>query len=373
MTCLVETRYGVMEFLEGDSVVSRSLELYGEWAQDEIALMGRLVRPGDVVMDVGAFLGTHTLALARLVGPGGRVHGFEPRHAIRSVLAGNVERNSLSQVQVHGCALGEQQTELRIEAIDTEDARNFGGLAIEQLAAEAKVAVETIVVKTLDQFGFDRIDMLKIDAEGMEAAVLTGGRQTLLAHQPWVFAECNDLRGGTQTWSILRELGYLVFGVVTSAFSPNNFKGEKRNIFGEAAEVSLLAAPQRHVAQIAQLREACVLAEIDSLDALALLLLHKPQYVDEVWAHLRAAEVLGLDFLTPASRKLQARLDEASTLNAKLDEAATLQARAAGEAAEELAELRRACRQLRADNQALKSYLPSSLLYRWQRLRQSFR
>ena len=83
MTLNLQTRYGTMACLEADSVVSRSLDVYGEWAQLEMDLIASLVRPGETVADVGAFLGTHTLALARMVDSRPGVRGGRARRASR--------------------------------------------------------------------------------------------------------------------------------------------------------------------------------------------------------------------------------------------------------------------------------------------------
>ena len=63
----VRARYGEMTVFANDTgAVSRSLAEYGEWAENELAFMRKLVPPGATVIDVGAYVGTHTLALRSL-------------------------------------------------------------------------------------------------------------------------------------------------------------------------------------------------------------------------------------------------------------------------------------------------------------------
>ncbi len=282
MTVDVETRYGTMACLQGDSIVSRSLMVYGEWAQLEIDLMGQLVQSGATVADVGAFLGTHTLALARMVGSSGRVHSFEPRRDIRQILSANVKANALDQVMIHPFALGRSQSLIDIAAVQTGAEQNFGGLSITDASAGAGAMVETISIRTLDEMSLPQLDLLKVDAEGMEADVILGGQRTIEICRPVIFAECNDLANGATALSACLDLGYAVYGVVTPAFNAENFKGNLENFFGDAAEASLIAVPgerpQDSMAEIA----SGALVRIDSLDALSTLLLHKPQYLEEV-------------------------------------------------------------------------------------------
>src|SRR3954467_8777217 len=88
-------RHGVMAFLKADQVIGRSLDLYGEFAEDENAVMLPLVGPGDTMVDVGANVGTVTLALANRVGPTGMIHAFEPQRVIHQLLATSLTLNGL--------------------------------------------------------------------------------------------------------------------------------------------------------------------------------------------------------------------------------------------------------------------------------------
>jgi hypothetical protein len=67
------TRYGDFSVFEGEDLISSSLTRFGEWAEEEISLLLDFVSPGDIVVDVGAFIGTHTVAFAKRVGAEGVV------------------------------------------------------------------------------------------------------------------------------------------------------------------------------------------------------------------------------------------------------------------------------------------------------------
>ena len=57
------------------------MDTYGEWAEGELNLFLQIVRPGDIVLDVGANIGAFTVPLAKRVGMSGRIYAFEPQSA----------------------------------------------------------------------------------------------------------------------------------------------------------------------------------------------------------------------------------------------------------------------------------------------------
>src|ERR1039457_4555745 len=79
---LRQCRHGVMAYHPKDSHVGRSLDLYGEWAESELELLGVLLQPGQVAVDVGANIGTHAVFFAERVGATGTVIAFEPQRLV---------------------------------------------------------------------------------------------------------------------------------------------------------------------------------------------------------------------------------------------------------------------------------------------------
>src|SRR5919109_4354498 len=129
----VETRacrYGLMSFFKNDTIVSRSLREYGEWAQAEIEFLLALVGSRDTVLDIGAFIGTHTLAFARRLNGGGEVYAFEPQRVFFEVLKKNVIQNGLANVKLFNVAVSEEVSRAEISGLDVRSAGNFAGASI---------------------------------------------------------------------------------------------------------------------------------------------------------------------------------------------------------------------------------------------------
>ena len=131
---LVEARHGYVLYNVNDRYIGRIVEHYGEWSPGETALFGRFCRPGHYVVDVGANIGTHTLAFARLVGRAGRVFAFEPQRMMVQVLAANVALNSLTNVHTYHLGVGAEDGALWLADIDYLREGNFGGVSLGAVA-----------------------------------------------------------------------------------------------------------------------------------------------------------------------------------------------------------------------------------------------
>ena len=65
----IDARYGRMTFFANDiGAASGSLAIYGEWAENEIGFVKTFIAVGETVVDVGAYIGTHTLAFSHSLG-----------------------------------------------------------------------------------------------------------------------------------------------------------------------------------------------------------------------------------------------------------------------------------------------------------------
>lgn len=166
----------------GDYVQRRIF--HDAFERDETAFVRSVVRPGDVVADVGANIGWITVAAALATGPRGRVHAFEPVAANRAALERNLAVNDLANVTVHPVGVSDaaghataglpEPGQAMSRRAGTSGNFTVGG-------AHDRVDIE---LRTLDTaLEGVAVRLLKVDVEGLEPEVLRGAEK-LLAERP---------------------------------------------------------------------------------------------------------------------------------------------------------------------------------------------
>ena len=183
-----------------DQYIGRSIEVYGAWAQDDIDLIAGLVelllqkKDHVTFYDVGANIGTHTVAVAKKFAHRVTVRSFEAQRQVYYVLCGNVAINGLDNVHVHHAAVSDKSnSSIEIDLPDYTLPNNFGGLELIKTERTdnqymTKTRKETVATVTIDQFK-DSVDFLKLDIEGMEHMALAGAAKTIRQHRPICFVE----------------------------------------------------------------------------------------------------------------------------------------------------------------------------------------
>jgi FkbM family methyltransferase len=222
---LTETRDGLMLYPAADMFIGPCLAAYGEYSPEEARLLQSLVRPGDVVLEVGANIGVHTLGLARAVGPAGRIYAIEPQRRLFQMLCANLALNDIDNVHARQQGLGATPEVLWVSTPTTAAPANFGGISLQRQGEEP------VDVVTIDQLGLDRLDLIKIDVEGMEEAVLRGGVETIRRLAPRLYVENDRPETSASLIRLIRDLGYRMWWHLPGLYSPHNLRGVTRNIF----------------------------------------------------------------------------------------------------------------------------------------------
>jgi FkbM family methyltransferase len=177
------------------------------------------LRPGNVAVDIGASLGEWTLPLARAVGPVGRVLAVEPLPHSAAALEATLAANSLRQVRVVGCAVGEQDGSAALAVPVVTSAHSDTGTTRVGVAGAGHETVN-VSLRTLDslaaEFGLDRVDLIKIDVEGHECRVLDGAASILERFRPTLVIETGHEADGERPAirDRLCSLGYRMLGIL---------------------------------------------------------------------------------------------------------------------------------------------------------------
>ncbi len=229
---------GPMLFNKFDIYVGGSLAKYGEFSVGEQALFQSIVHPGELVVEVGANIGAHTVELARLVGPEGEVHAFEPQRIVFQTLCANLALNQLTNVRASQAAVGMQAGTLLVPAIDPATRANFGGVSLQNVAAG-----EPVPLVTLDSLDFPACHFLKVDVEGMEVDVVKGARRTIDTYRPLMYLENDRDERSQELLGLVLGMNYAVYWHLPRLFNPANFLGEQENIFPGIVSVNILCLP----------------------------------------------------------------------------------------------------------------------------------
>jgi FkbM family methyltransferase len=172
--------------------VAREVGFTGRYEPQETQIASRLLRPGDVFVDVGANWGYFTLAAAHWVGASGRVIAFEPEPRLFELLTTNLALNRITSVRPRQLAVAAGDGALRFAAFEA-DGGNWGVSRAVPAAAPADFECRTAALDDeLDRERIGPVQLTKIDVEGGEADVLAGMRGGLQRRRyRYVLVECH--------------------------------------------------------------------------------------------------------------------------------------------------------------------------------------
>jgi FkbM family methyltransferase len=200
-------RRGIAWHLDLREGIDFSIWLRGCFEPSTIAAYRRELKPGATVIDVGANMGAHTLEFARAVGPQGRVLACEPTAHVFDRLLANLYANPELRPRVHAdqvmlmASLDEDLPPKLVSSwplgSDPERDRTSWGRAYPTTGA----SISTMDRWVTDQ-NMDRVDLIKIDVEGNECAVLDGAVDVLRRYQPVIICEVFAQPLMAQGWTV---------------------------------------------------------------------------------------------------------------------------------------------------------------------------
>jgi len=190
----------------------------GSYEPETSALIRKLLRPGQIFVDVGAHIGHFVLVGARVVGPTGRVYAFEPAPANFGLLAKNVEVNGYrDSVTMIPLAVSDISGTCPL-FVSTADSMwhtilpTWGGNTIE--------VPTTSLDGFFEQQGWPPIDLIKMDIEGAEKTALKG-METLSRQNPGLkliveFASGNipPADDPEDVFQVIRNLGFVRMSII---------------------------------------------------------------------------------------------------------------------------------------------------------------
>ena len=172
------------------------------WESRNIPVFEAFIRPGKDVVDVGAYIGSHTIKFANLAKPG-RVYAFEPQEDIHQILLQNIELNGLGNyVTAYQMALGDQSCNTKMAQRPSEESLKSPELFRTRGASRVTGCLDdtdepfAFEMRTLDSFELDNVGFIKIDVEGAHLLVLKGAEETIKRNKPVMLIEILGGSGG---------------------------------------------------------------------------------------------------------------------------------------------------------------------------------
>jgi FkbM family methyltransferase len=191
---------------------------YGAYEREFLLLMEDLLKYSHlpVCADIGANIGHHTLFMSRI---STTVFAFEPLMSARSILESRLEANHITNVKVYDFGLG-SDNEAKYYYAPRGSNQGTGSFVREHSSANDPTPLSLRLVKGDDFFegaSIEKLDLIKIDVEGFEKAVLLGLERTLVRHRPIVLMEYSETtQRFIRSMSELRALfpaGYQFYGI----------------------------------------------------------------------------------------------------------------------------------------------------------------
>lgn len=231
-----------------------AIYLLGMFERSTVKTYGKLLSPGDTVLDIGANIGAHTLPLARAVGDQGHVIAFEPTTYAYRKLVRNASLNPvlMPRIRAEQLMLSDQSSSSPCPALysswrlnDTTASRHPKHLG--QMMGTVGAGCERLddyVVRS----ELRRIDFIKMDVDGNECSVLRGARQTLNDYRPKLLMEFMPY-GLEESGDSLRELvallksaNYKMYSVPYLAPLPDGLE-ELDKLIPDGSSINVLCLP----------------------------------------------------------------------------------------------------------------------------------
>ncbi len=207
----VVTRDGIKYSLDRTELIDRSI-YFGAWEKTTIKFIKKYVKPGFVVIEVGANVGSHTLTIAKCAGDKGKVFAFEPTNFARKKLQKNISLNHGFEkiIKVENYLVTDNDNH-----IPNRNIKSSWNVLDKESSSSELVTSESI---SLDFFykgrDLSRIDVIKIDVDGYDFKVISGAEELLKKFKPVVYIELCEYALNEQgdsiddIFSFFNNLGY---------------------------------------------------------------------------------------------------------------------------------------------------------------------
>jgi FkbM family methyltransferase len=181
---------GLLFHCDTQSFLEWYIFFYGAFRPEVSRLINRMLRPGQVAIDIGANVGMHSVIMANRVGPTGHVVVFEPDPHPMGRLRRNMALNGIDWVTTVEAAVS-ARSETRTFYLHDDTIGNFANASLVAANVGKQTASVEMQVVSIDEWMRDnplpRVDVVKLLAQGEEYNALQGMRGLIERDRPKIF------------------------------------------------------------------------------------------------------------------------------------------------------------------------------------------
>ena len=214
--CLVEIEGGIKVCVKNDlnSLTTYVLLEQGDWFEPEMEFIRKLITPGMEILDIGANHGAYTLTIANLLQKQGKITAYEPASSVVSLLRKGVEANGFTNIEIVNAGLSDCEGEATL-FLSTNSELN--SLQPDNLSQQQEIIKLLNLDQELAMRNWQKIDFIKLDAEGEEAKILTGGKRFFLEQSPLIMFELKHGKHiNMRLIQLFKNLGYEIYYLISS-------------------------------------------------------------------------------------------------------------------------------------------------------------
>jgi len=227
---IVNTIYGKIVININDRFIGKSFSENKYWGIEDIKVISKFIdykcknKERIIFYDVGANIGSHTLALSKIFNNKIFIRSFEAQYTVHNMLKETIKINNLSNIKLYHNAVSDKDGEIiKIELPDYSKINNFGGLELvkpyensDNNLLNKNGAFEEVKTISLDSFD-EEVDFIKMDIEGMEHSALKGSKELILKYRPYLYVELRKTKKD-ELITFFKENKYEIFQKGLDAF-----------------------------------------------------------------------------------------------------------------------------------------------------------
>ncbi len=182
--------------------------------RSEIKAVKRILRPGDLAVDIGAHKGGYLYWFERFVGCSGRIVAFEPQAELATRLRRLAQYRRLPNIRIENLGVSDECGHLTLEipGNGVSPSASFEDIHPDTLASRHVDVAVTTLDDYFDHAADQQIRLIKCDVEGHELKVFVGAESILRSHRPYLLFECEQRHRGASPMNVvfeyLADLGY---------------------------------------------------------------------------------------------------------------------------------------------------------------------